>query len=134
MPLRFRLPHPSWNESYASGESLPWDTGIPEPLLVEMNRVTGHWARTCIGSRLRHRDERDFHGTAWFDVLGIDISEVAIEKARAPRRRDGVGFKSRPRNQFPLANIGVFSSVLPRCCHADWAGSAVIWLGLPHSG
>lgn len=28
------MPHPSWNESYASGE-LPWDTGEPEPLLVE---------------------------------------------------------------------------------------------------
>jgi hypothetical protein len=28
------MPHPSWNESYASGQ-LPWDTGQPEPLLVE---------------------------------------------------------------------------------------------------
>jgi hypothetical protein len=28
------MAHPSWNESYASGE-LPWDTGEPEPLLVE---------------------------------------------------------------------------------------------------
>ena len=28
------MPHPSWNERYASGE-LPWDTGEPEPLLVE---------------------------------------------------------------------------------------------------
>ena len=30
------MPHPSWNESYASGESLPWDTGTPDPLLVEV--------------------------------------------------------------------------------------------------
>ena len=28
------MPHRPWNESYASGE-LPWDTGVPEPLLVE---------------------------------------------------------------------------------------------------
>jgi len=28
------MPHPSWNESYAAGE-LPWDSGEPEPLLVE---------------------------------------------------------------------------------------------------
>ena len=28
------MPHPSWNESYASGQ-LPWDTGQPEPLLVD---------------------------------------------------------------------------------------------------
>ncbi len=28
------MPHPSWNESYASGQ-VPWDTGQPEPLLVE---------------------------------------------------------------------------------------------------
>src|SRR5262245_3327047 len=32
----FRMPHPSWNDSYASGESLPWDTGTPDPLLVEV--------------------------------------------------------------------------------------------------
>jgi hypothetical protein len=28
--------HPSRNESYASGESLPWNTGTPDPLLVEL--------------------------------------------------------------------------------------------------
>jgi len=28
------MAHRSWNESYAAGE-LPWDTGEPEPLLVE---------------------------------------------------------------------------------------------------
>jgi len=31
---RIVMPHPSWNDSYASGH-LPWDTGQPEALLVE---------------------------------------------------------------------------------------------------
>src|SRR5215217_1431566 len=30
------MPRPSWNDSYASGEPLPWDTGTPDPMLVEM--------------------------------------------------------------------------------------------------
>ena len=30
------VPHPSWNDSYASGGPLPWDTGTPDPLLIEM--------------------------------------------------------------------------------------------------
>ena len=30
------MPHPSWNDSYATGEPLPWDTGTPDPLLVEL--------------------------------------------------------------------------------------------------
>jgi len=28
------MSRPPWNESYASGQLL-WDTGVPEPLLVE---------------------------------------------------------------------------------------------------
>src|SRR5581483_7477059 len=30
------MPHPSWNDSYASGEPPPWDTGTPDPMLVAM--------------------------------------------------------------------------------------------------
>ena len=30
------MPHPSWNDSYASGAPPPWDTGTPDPMLVEM--------------------------------------------------------------------------------------------------
>ena len=30
------MTHPSWNDSYAAPEPPPWDTGEPDPMLVEM--------------------------------------------------------------------------------------------------
>jgi 2-polyprenyl-3-methyl-5-hydroxy-6-metoxy-1,4-benzoquinol methylase len=30
------MPYPSWNDRYASGEPLPWDSGTPDPMLIEM--------------------------------------------------------------------------------------------------
>jgi len=76
------MPHPSWNEAYASGE-LPWDTGHPEPLLVEF--VTSGLVapgRTLeigggTGTNAIWLAERGF------DVVGIDISSLAVERANA---------------------------------------------------
>jgi SAM-dependent methyltransferase len=76
------MPHPPWNESYASGQ-LPWDTGEPEPLLVEFVRsgvVTP--GRTLeigagTGTNAIWMAERGF------DVLGVDVSPLAVERAHA---------------------------------------------------
>ena len=80
------MPHPSWNESYASGQ-LPWDTGQPEPLLVEF--VTSGAIAPCraleigagTGTNAIWMAERGF------DVLGVDISPLAVERAHAKMER-----------------------------------------------
>ena len=77
------MPHPSWNDSYASGEPLPWDTGTPDPMLVEM--VESHAiepARTLevgcgTGTNAIYLAQRGF------EVVGVDISVLAVENARA---------------------------------------------------
>jgi len=75
------MPHPSWNESYASGQ-LPWDTGQPEPLLVEFvtsGLVTPSSALEIgagTGTNAIWMAERGF------DVLGVDVSPLAVERAR----------------------------------------------------
>jgi hypothetical protein len=33
------MPPPPWNDSYASREPLPWDTGTRDPMLVDAFRV-----------------------------------------------------------------------------------------------
>ncbi len=76
------MPHPSWNESYASGQ-VPWDTGQPEPLLVEF--VT---ARGIAPARTLEIGAGTGTNAIWlaqrgFDVLGIDVSPLAVEQARA---------------------------------------------------
>jgi SAM-dependent methyltransferase len=76
------MSHRPWNESYASGQ-LPWDTGQPEPLLVEFVTCGGvSPARTLeigagTGTNAIWLAERGF------DVLGVDISPLAVEQARA---------------------------------------------------
>jgi SAM-dependent methyltransferase len=77
------MPHPSWNENYASGESLPWDTGTPDPLLVEVieSRAIAPGRTLEIGCGTG--TNAIFLAQHGFDVLGIDISEVAVARARA---------------------------------------------------
>lgn len=80
------MPHPSWNESYASGQ-LPWDTGQPEPLLVEF--VTSGAVKPCptleigagTGTNAIWLAERGF------EVFGVDVSLLAIERAHAKMGR-----------------------------------------------
>jgi len=76
------MPHPLWNESYASG-ALPWDTGEPEPLLVEF--VTSGRVRPTrtleigagTGTNALWLAERGF------EVLGVDVAPLAVEQAMA---------------------------------------------------
>ncbi|MFC5862160.1 class I SAM-dependent methyltransferase [Acidicapsa dinghuensis] len=80
------MSHPSWNESYASGE-LPWDTGEPEPLLIEF--VTSGRIQPSLtlevgagtGTNALWMAERGFN------VLGIDVAPLAVE--RATQKLDG---------------------------------------------
>lgn len=76
------MPHPSWNESYASGE-LPWDTGQPEPALMEL--VDSGRVRPCSALEIGAGTGTNaiWMAERGFDVLGVDISPVAVEKARA---------------------------------------------------
>lgn len=76
------MPHPPWNESYAAGE-LPWDTGEPEPLLVEF--VTSNGIRP---TRTLEIGAGTGTNTIWlaehgFDVLGVDVAPLAVERAIA---------------------------------------------------
>ena len=77
------MPHPSWNDNYASGEPPPWDTGTPDPMLVEM--IESRAIAPCrtlevgcgTGTNAIYLAQ---HG---FEVVGVDISPLAVEKARA---------------------------------------------------
>lgn len=76
------MSHPSWNDNYASG-NLPWDTGLPDPLLTAFV-AAGRLAPTRTlevgagtGTNAIWLAERGF------DVLGIDVSPLAVEAARA---------------------------------------------------
>lgn len=76
------MPQPDWNERYRVGET-PWDTGEPNDCLVA-------FARSGVIEPGRVLDVGCGTGTnaLWlarqgFTVLGVDVSSVAVEKARA---------------------------------------------------
>src|ERR1700730_10507992 len=84
------MPHPSWNDSYASGQ-LPWDTGQPDPLLTEFVTSGG-----VLPSRTLEIGAGTGTNAIWlaehgFDVLGIDVSPLAVERARAKSKERALG-------------------------------------------
>jgi SAM-dependent methyltransferase len=74
--------HPSWNESYASRQ-LPWDTGQPEPLLVEF--VTSGAVTPCLALEIGAGTGTNaiWMAERGFDVFGVDVSPLAVERAQA---------------------------------------------------
>ena len=110
------MSHPSWNESYASGQ-LPWDTGFPEPLLVEFvtsGAVTPGPALEIGAGTGTNAIWMAEHG---FDVLGVDVSPLAVERAHA--KMDG----RTPRCRFAISDFidappldGPFQFVFDRGC------------------
>jgi SAM-dependent methyltransferase len=76
------MPHPSWNESYASGQ-LPWDTGQPEPLLVEFVTSGALTPGPTLEIGAGTGTNAIWMAERGFDVLGVDVSPLAVEIAHA---------------------------------------------------
>src|SRR5579864_3082421 len=74
--------HPSWNEKYASGQ-LPWDTGVPEPLLVEFVNAGGVGPSRTLEVGAGTGTNAIWMAERGFDVLGVDVSPLAVERAHA---------------------------------------------------
>jgi methyl halide transferase len=83
------MSHPSWNESYASGV-LPWDTGQPEPLLVAFVTSGGVAPGRALEIGTGTGANAIWLAERGFDVLGVDIAPLAIEKARAKMEGRGL--------------------------------------------
>ena len=76
------MPHPSWNESYASGQ-LPWDTGQPEPLLVEFVTSGAVMPSPAFEIGAGTGTNAIWMAQRGFDVIGVDVSPLAVERAHA---------------------------------------------------
>jgi SAM-dependent methyltransferase len=82
------MPERDWNEHYATGH-LPWDTGDPDPHLVELVEqgaiVPGRALEVGCGTGTNAL----WLASRGFDVHGIDIAPLAIEQAQAKSRAAG---------------------------------------------
>ena len=108
------MTHPSWDETYAAAEAPPWDTGEPDPALVEAieSRLIAPGRALDVGCGTG--TNAIFLAEQGFDVIGIDISKNAIDKARAK-----AGGRCRFEVGDFLADVpagGPFSFVFDRGC------------------
>ena len=112
----YPMPHPSWNESYASGQP-PWDTGQPEPLLVDFVRSGVVTLSSALEIGSGTGTNAIWMAERGFDVLGVDISPLAVERAHA--KLEGSALRCRFATLDFLAApspIGLFNFVFDRGC------------------
>ena len=109
------MPDQDWNEHYASGH-MPWDSNEPDPALVatveagmipagralEVGCGTGTNALWLAG-----------HG---FDALGVDLSSLAIDRARAKMGDRAIACRFEVRDFLKDPPAGPFDFVFDRGC------------------
>lgn len=71
-----------WDASYRDGD-LPWDTGTPDPLLVEFVRQRGSGVGRALEVGCGTGTNCVWLAEQGFEVLGVDIAPRAIEQARS---------------------------------------------------
>jgi SAM-dependent methyltransferase len=76
------MPHPSWNDSYASGQPLPWDSGTPDPMLVEMIESGAFEPGRALDVGCGTGTNAIYLAERGFAVVGVDISPLAVQQAR----------------------------------------------------
>jgi SAM-dependent methyltransferase len=109
------MAHRDWNESYAADE-LPWDTGEPEPLLVEF----GSSGRVRPGPALEIGAGTGTN-SIWlaergFDVLGIDLAPLAVARANAKLNGRALPCRFATLDFLAAAPEGSFGFVFDRGC------------------
>jgi SAM-dependent methyltransferase len=75
------MPEPDWNAHYAEGK-LPWDTGTPDDHLVAAVRAGLIAPARALEVGCGTGTNALWLAAQGFDVLGVDVSPLAIEKAR----------------------------------------------------
>jgi SAM-dependent methyltransferase len=81
--------NPSWDDSYAGSAPPPWDIGQPQPAFVrlaEQGMLTGQLLDAGCGTG-EHTLLAASYGA---DALGVDVSPLAIERARGKAAARGI--------------------------------------------
>jgi SAM-dependent methyltransferase len=111
------MPEHDWNSNYASDE-LPWDSGEPDPYLVEMVQQGIVPAGRALEIGCGTGTNAIWLGQQGYDVVALDLAARAIERARAKAKA-----ASASRCQFEVRDFlegepmrGSFQLVFDRGC------------------
>lgn len=111
------MPDRDWNQTYRDPQAPPWDTGRPCTQLQQL--LDGGAVKPCRALELGCGTGTNvvFLAQQGFDVTGVDLSEVAVQRAQQKARAAGVkaGFVSA--SVLALPNLGEpFEFVFDRGC------------------
>lgn len=94
-----------WNERYVTSDT-PWDSGLPSENLVEM--LKSGTIKPCRALELGCGTGTNaiYLAKSGFDITGVDLSELAIKKAKEKAEKEGVSAKFLLSDVTDLPDLG----------------------------
>ena len=97
---------PSWDASYAGSVPPPWDIGQPQPTFVrlaEQGMLTGQLLDAGCGTG----EHTLLAASSGADALGVDVSPLAIERARGKAAARGIKARFEVADALSLGDLGL---------------------------
>ena len=97
---------PSWDAAYAASVPPPWDLGRPQPAFVRLAArgvLTGQLLDAGCGTG----EQTLLAASSGADALGVDVSPLAIEQARAKAAARGISARFEVSDALSLEDLGL---------------------------
>jgi len=103
---------PSWDSVYEAGSSPPWDIGRPQPAFVRL-ADGGLLGRRVLDAGCGSGEHALLAAARGADVVGVDISQRAIERARHKAAERGLAARFEVGDALSLDGLGLtFDTVI----------------------
>jgi SAM-dependent methyltransferase len=97
---------PSWDDSYAATTPAPWDIGRPQPAFVRLAEQ-GLLAGRVLDSGCGTGEQTLLAAAHGADAVGVDVSGLAIRRAREKAAERGVVARFEVGDALRLADLGL---------------------------
>ncbi len=100
------MTHSSWDDSYAGNVPPPWDIGKPQPAFVRLaarGLLTGQLLDAGCGTG----EQTLLAASSGADALGVDVSPLAVEQARAKAATRGISARFEVSDALSLEDPGL---------------------------
>jgi cyclopropane fatty-acyl-phospholipid synthase-like methyltransferase len=99
-------PSHGWDASYAASEPPPWDIDRPQPAFARL-AAAGRLRRRLLDSGCGTGEQTLLAAASGADAVGVDISPLAIERARAKATERGVTARFEVADTLSLGELGL---------------------------